>query len=208
VTDSLLSNHTHPSPFDTPVLRNTLAQLSSSPWYPVNPHVLTSPLTSRLAQITQYPTTRLHLSAQRMVLGLSGSAVSGVGLGVAGWAGYLNMWPLGWVLGYGSMEPMTAVGVGVFVGVAGMRWAVGRWERAKRAWWKDWARVGEGLDRDLRTHLDRTIREQVVVAPERAYKELGGMAGNRKASLEKSLDELQDLRDELRSLHSTHTKSA
>ncbi|TFK54493.1 hypothetical protein OE88DRAFT_1625195 [Heliocybe sulcata] len=200
-TDSVLASHVHPSPFDSPVLRNALAQLSSSPSYPINPHVLTSPLTSRLMQITQYPTTRLHLSAQRMVLGLSGSAVSGVGLGLAGWGGYLNSGPLAWVLGYGSMEPMTAVGVGALVGVAGMRWAVGRWERAKKAWWKDWRRVGEGLDRDLRAHLDRTIREQVVVIPEKACGELGGMVERRKASLEKSLNDLQDMRDDLRSLH-------
>lgn len=31
----------------------------------------------------------------------------------------------------------------------GVRWAVGTWERAKKRWWEDWVRVGEGLGRDL-----------------------------------------------------------
>jgi hypothetical protein len=47
----------------------------------------------------------------------------------------------------------TAVGVGVLGVVAAVRWAVGKWERAKRAWWSDWKRVGEGLGRDLKVKM-------------------------------------------------------
>ncbi|EPQ57200.1 hypothetical protein GLOTRDRAFT_137587 [Gloeophyllum trabeum ATCC 11539] len=199
-TDAILAVHEHPSPFDSPVLRNTLAQISSSPSYHIDAHVLTAPLTNRLAQIMAYPTPRLHLSAQRMVVGLSGSVVGGAGLGAAGWVGYVSLGPLGWMLGTSTLEPATAAGLGLLVAVVGVRWAVGRWEKAKRVWWKDWARVGEGLDRDLRAQLDRTIRVQVVAVPERACDELEAMIGKRKADLTRNLEGLQDLREELQSM--------
>lgn len=49
-----------------------------------------------------------------------------------------------------GMDPMTGVGVGL-LGVAGsLRWAVGRWEKEKRKWWRDWDRIGKGLERDLK----------------------------------------------------------
>ena len=64
----------------------------------------------------------------------------------AGWAGQLG------ILGsYGAgMEVESAASVGMLGAAIGVRWAVGKWERAKRKWWKDWDRVGEGLERDLR----------------------------------------------------------
>ena len=43
----------------------------------------------------------------------------------------------------------TVVGAGVLAGVVGLRWSVGRWEKARRKFWADWERVGEGLGRDL-----------------------------------------------------------
>lgn len=43
-----------------------------------------------------------------------------------------------------------AVGVGGVVGLAGIRWAVGKWERERRMWWKDWRRVAEGAGRDMK----------------------------------------------------------
>ena len=72
--------------------------------------------------------------------------LGGFGVAWAGWAGQLG------ILGsYGAgMETETAAGVGMPSAALGVRWAVGKWERAKRRWWKDWDRVGEGLERDLR----------------------------------------------------------
>ena len=43
----------------------------------------------------------------------------------------------------------TAIGIMMLWSVLGVRWAVGKWERAKKRWWEDWYRVVEGLGRDL-----------------------------------------------------------
>ena len=58
-----------------------------------------------------------------------------------------------------SLGGETIVGAGVLAGVIGLRWSVGRWEKAKRNFWADWERVGKGLTRDL------TVSPQ----PESAY---------------------------------------
>lgn len=47
----------------------------------------------------------------------------------------------------------TAIGAFMLCTVLGVRWAVGKWERAKKRWWEDWSRVGEGLGRDLEVSL-------------------------------------------------------
>jgi len=48
----------------------------------------------------------------------------------------------------GASEAGTAVGALMLCTLLGVRWAIGRWEKAKRRWWEDWSRVGEGLGRD------------------------------------------------------------
>jgi hypothetical protein len=72
--------------------------------------------------------------------------MSGLGLAWAGWAEHLGA--LGGLVGTG-MEMETAAGTGMLVAATGIRWMVGRWEKAKRQWWRDWDRVGQGLERDL-----------------------------------------------------------
>lgn len=43
----------------------------------------------------------------------------------------------------------TATGVFMLSTALGVRWAISKWERAKKRWWEDWSRVVEGLGRDL-----------------------------------------------------------
>jgi hypothetical protein len=50
------------------------------------------------------------------------------------------------------MEPNTAIGFGLLVAVASIRGSIGSWEKAKKRWWQDWRRVGEGLERDLKVY--------------------------------------------------------
>jgi hypothetical protein len=90
-----------------------------------------------------YPTTRLHLAAQNAVLGMLGGVVGGAGISA-------------YLLGVGSgigivsvSETGTAVGAFMLCTLLGIRWAVAKWEKAKKGWWADWSRVGEGLRRDL-----------------------------------------------------------
>ena len=154
-TFTVLSSHSTP-PFNSPLLYNTVLQLCSSPSYPLTPQTLTSPLHTRRAQIIQYPTTRLHLAGQKVVLGMSSWLLTGVGVSWAGSVGWLAGTGEG-VLGFVGMDAGTAIGVGVLGALASVRWAVGRWESAKRRWWEDWTRLGEALGRDL------TVRSVVQV---------------------------------------------
>lgn len=55
---------------------------------------------------------------------------------------------MGWAIG-GYIGEEVALAVGTLSAVGGVRWCVGRWERAKRKWWESWERVDLGLERDL-----------------------------------------------------------
>ena len=88
----------------------------------------------------------LHSTAQRVTIGMGTSVLAGFGTAWAGWAEKLGI--LGGALTTG-LETETAIGTGMFMSAAGVWWMVGRWEKAKRRWWKDWDRIGEGLERDL-----------------------------------------------------------
>jgi hypothetical protein len=78
----------------------------------------------------------------------------GAGIGYCGWVGLFGP----------AMDAGTSLGMGMLGTLFVVRWAVGRWEKAKVRWWEDWARVSAGLQRDLRvsmlyldnppTHLD------------------------------------------------------
>lgn len=143
---SLLS--THPA-LSTEVLRNTLLQVQRTPDYSLTSETLTQPIHTRRNQILEFPTTQLHVTGQRAVLGMTGGIVTGVGISWAGWLGWLLGSGEG-LLGFMGMEAGTAVGVGILSAVASIRWTVGKWEKSKRRWWQDWKRVAEGMDRDLK----------------------------------------------------------
>lgn len=153
---------------------------------------------------------------------LGGGALAGGALSGAGWAGLLTSGPLAGIVGSGDMGTGTIIGLGLFGTLTGARWAVGRWERAKKRWWEDWTRVGEGLRRDLavryltcavltgradslgfQDNLDSTMRRQVALIPEKACSELEGMVLKRKQEIDEVRDEVETLQDELRSIEDT-----
>ncbi len=74
-----------------------------------------------------------------------GSVAGGLGLSWLGWTGLLSQLVPSWM----ALDAGTAIGVGAFGALAGIRWAIGSWEKAKQQWWEDWDRVGQGLRRDL-----------------------------------------------------------
>ncbi|KAF9567966.1 hypothetical protein CPC08DRAFT_483149 [Agrocybe pediades] len=142
----LLSSHPLVS---TALLHNTLLQSKASPRHQLKPESLTQPLLSRRNQIINYPTARLHINGQKVVLGTAGGVLTGVGIGWAGWLGWLVGNTEG-LLGFLGMEAGTAIGIGMLSAVATIRWAIAKWEKSKLRWWQDWTRIGEGLDRDLK----------------------------------------------------------
>ncbi|KAJ4468114.1 hypothetical protein J3R30DRAFT_3559331 [Lentinula aciculospora] len=187
------------SAFDSAVLRNSLEQISSSQSYKVTPSSLTLPIHSRKSQIAQYPTIRLHLAAQRAAIGTGFSVFTGMGLGWAGWVGWLTGSGEG-LLGLVAIDATTSIGFGMLIVAAGIRWSVGKWERAKKAWWGDWYRVGEGLERDLSATLDRVLTEQVTVLSRTACEGISDIAA-------KTKEDIEELRDELKSIQSDFEKS-
>ena len=153
-TSALCRSFSPSSPYHSPVLHNTLERIISSPSYPLTAGVLTAPLRSRQSQLG-YPTERLHVSAQRAVITMSGSVLGGIGVAWAGWASELGL--MGGLVNVG-MGVETAMGVGMLGAALGVRWAVGRWDKAKKRWWRDWNRVGEGLERDLKVSAKPILR--------------------------------------------------
>src|ERR1700691_728559 len=124
-----------PALLASPVLQNTLSQLSFSPSYPLQTSTLVTPLQTRQIQLISYPTTRLHLAGQNAVLGMLGGVVGGAGI-----AAYLLVAESG-VWTAGASGPGTAVGFFMLCTLWGVRRAVGKWERAKKRWWEDWSRI-------------------------------------------------------------------
>lgn len=126
------------SPFHSPLLLNEIEQLALQSGK-ISPTSLVSPIQSRLQRMTAKagsPVAHLHLRAQLLLIQAYALSIGGPGVAWGGWA-----------VGYVGEE--LAVGAGALSLVFGIRWAVGRWEKAKRRWWESWSRVDEGLERDL-----------------------------------------------------------
>lgn len=145
-----------PPLFTARILKNTLAQLSSSPSYNLTPSSLTTPITKRKSQLLAFPTTRLHVKAQQLIVQMSVGVTFGSGFTWAGWLGYLAEQSVGgsgsgvWnAVGMG-MDPATGMGLGLLVGAYSVRRVVGKWEKEKKRWWADWERIGQGVERDLK----------------------------------------------------------
>ncbi|KAG6920261.1 hypothetical protein DXG01_005030 [Tephrocybe rancida] len=197
-TFALLAAHPTP-PFNSAILQNALHQLVASPSFRMTPHTLTHPINTRRGQIIEHPTTRLHVAAQRATLGMGGSIATGAGISWAGWVGWLAGSGEG-LLGAIGLDAGMAGGVGLLTAVAGVRWAVGKWERAKRRWWEDWDRVGSGLGRDLKATLDQTMQENVLVVAEIGCDKLSDLIKQRRSEIAEVEDELDTLKTTLDSL--------
>jgi len=155
----------------------------------LTPGSLTGPLQKRKTQLAAYPTTRLHVKAQQTVVGVYGSIISGAGLSWAGWIGLSE--PL---FGLG-ME--NSLGAGLLGAALGVRWSLGRWEKAKKRWWEDWNRIGDGLGRDLKVNLNSKVRENVVVVPATACDRLDAVVHTRREQLAEVEEQIDNLPEEI-----------
>lgn len=144
---------------------------------------------------------------------MGGSVAGGASVAWAGWAGQLG------ILDFAT-QGETVIGVGMLGAVVGVRWAVGRFERAKKKWLSDYDRVGEGLERDLRVSsdassrrtawltcvveqatLERTVDERVLVVSETACSGLERAVSKRKEEIAELKEEVEVLEDELSRTH-------
>ena len=115
------------------VLLNALEQRAHAPSFAVEPRTLLAPLERRLARLSAGTTGLLARAAQVLILRVAGSIGVGVGAGAL-------------VLAHGLGE---AAGAGLLVAAAGVRWAIGQWDKARGAWRADWVRVKEAAERDV-----------------------------------------------------------
>ncbi|KAG2342488.1 hypothetical protein BDR05DRAFT_1000809 [Suillus weaverae] len=185
------------SAFHSPILDNHLRQLAHSPTYALTPDALTRPIQKRRSQLTKHTTTRLHREAQNAVLGAFGGMFGGAGVG---W--WLAFGESALNVGAGS-EAGTALGAGALVAVSSIRWAVGKWERAKRKWVEDADRVGQGLKRDLKVTLERGIDNNVAVVPIAAYEGLRELAGKQQEEIDLVRSDLVSMQADVEALETT-----
>ncbi|TFY76883.1 hypothetical protein EWM64_g7130 [Hericium alpestre] len=194
-----------PSPLASPVLQNALDQLRTAPTYAVRPTALLAPLSGRRNVLENGVTGALERAAQGLALRVFGS--TGAGLGAGGvWIAWKEgaEWLVGSSAGDAAMSAAadavqlsqtvgTGAGVGLLIALGGTRWAIGKWERAKKDWWGGWRRTAAGGERDMRTTLELALDQQVLVVPARASRGLQGLAERRAEevkNLSSRLDEL------------------
>lgn len=64
-------------------------------------------------------------------------------------------------------------------------------------WWQDWARVAQGLGRDLRSSLESTLDTRVFVVPESACDGLDKLVETRREELAALEEDVSRLSSEL-----------
>ncbi|KAK7020562.1 hypothetical protein R3P38DRAFT_2712577 [Favolaschia claudopus] len=175
----------------SPVLQNSLRQLTSAPTFPVSPTTLTTPLSKRSQMILDAPTSRLHVSAQRSLFGLIGTTAAG---SIISWAGYIGyMINMDGIFGSLILEPATAVATGILITVSGVHWSTSKWNKARKRWWDDFTRVAGGVKQDITDTLDQVMENQVLLVARTGCTELSQRVTERKTELEMLQERLDAL---------------
>ena len=101
----------------------------------------------------------------------------------------------------------TAIGIMMLWSVLGVRWAVGKWERAKKRWWEGgrraWARsegwflftVFKIWTHVWQTTLDQTMESKVTIVADRTAEGLDRLVSKRKAEIEGSNETVDTLEE-------------
>ena len=192
-----------PPSLHSPVLLNALHQLTHAPSFALEPRAVLRPLEDRLARLDAGPTTALARAAQVLILRVSGSVGVGAASGVL-----VFMHHFGEVLGAGML----------LGAAAGLRWAIGRWDKVRKMWRADWVRVKEAAERDVevtvtsfffgapsltfycgyKTALDQVLEKQVLIVPVRAAEGIEGIITKRKDEIGQLTQEVDKLNAESR----------
>jgi hypothetical protein len=149
-TTTTTTTTTLPSALRSPLLQNALDQLTHAPSFAVVPRTLLRPLEHRIARLDAGTTSALARAAQVLLLRVAGSLGAGAGAAVMGAV----------VLAQGIGE---VAGVGLLVAAAGVRYAIGRWDKARKMWRADWIRVKEAAERDVEVFSPSLLPPSSVV---------------------------------------------
>ena len=160
-----------PDKFDKAILENSFSQVISTPDYLITPTTLTEALNERISRLS-YPTRSLQIRGRNLTVG------------VLSWAG-LNMLAGYWGFMFSYVDAGTALGLAGLLGTAGLRIAIGRWEKAKLRWLADYKRVIDGLKRDLHAALNKALESQVFVTQTGASESILAMAEKRRQETKK-----------------------
>lgn len=144
---------TLPARYQTQVLSNELDQLRGLPSASIARDTLNAAIHTR-RELVGTPAVQLHRRAQRLVLTTCSVSFGTAVVSFIAWAAQ-------------HVDGATAAGIVALASIATLRWSIGRWEKAQKAWWADWNRVGEGLARDVQRDYVQALNERVFILPQR-----------------------------------------
>ncbi|KIY44423.1 hypothetical protein FISHEDRAFT_51547 [Fistulina hepatica ATCC 64428] len=98
-----------------------------------------------------------------------------------------------------GLDPAASVAVGAIVALSAVRYGAGQWERAKKRWLQDSFRVIVGLDRDIKTVVDRVIKNQVTAVANRGCTGLVQILRTRHSEIDAVREELRALQGQVAS---------
>jgi len=205
-------------PLDSAVLRNAIASFNDRQMGPLlHAHCLSEPLVRRRRQLLARggPLDRLVVKAQRAVAATyvgvgSVYTVAAIGtlahhvphptiapttkLGEAWaaspWVPDVALPPLTSLV---EMAPSTAGGLALLATVAGAWFLQGTWARAKRAFWRDWDRTVEVVEREQQQTAETVLRTMVMGAPVHVSQALREQVEDRRIAHEARKATLRDV---------------
>lgn len=172
-----------PDDFDKAILANSLSRTSMAPKYSITPMSLNESLISRIERLV-YPSRMLQSKGRSLSLGALSWA--GFNILVGYWSFTLNYTSAGTTLGLVSL-----------LCTAGLRIAVGRWEKAKQNWIEDYRRVMKSLERDLQDSLKKKLDTQVLLVEKEASTSIRTMIEKRKRDIDDVGDKVTILMNEI-----------
>ena len=95
-----------------------------------------------------------------------------------------------WLNAASVLEGETAFSLGLFGVLGAIRIGVGGWEKAKKKWWADFARVSGGLKADIEARLTALLEQNL-------FKELELVRDRAQSSIDEKTEVVQALTAEL-----------
>ena len=167
-----------PASFKSAVLVNDISRIRQyHKLHPVHSSALTGSLAHRRSQLIDFSLPTLQSRLERSVLD---------GLGYTA----LSLVSTVWLNAASVLDGETAFSLGLFGVLGAIRIGVGRWEKAKKKWYADFARVSGGLEADIEARLTALLEQNL-------FKELELVRDRAQSSIDEKTEVVQALTAEL-----------